>query len=510
MPIPRFPAKPLLAPKRLAALLGLVLLAVLAPVAIARAQDFTVTGLQDHGAGSLREAITEANLSQGGDRISFAAALSGTIELESELPEIKGDLEILGPGQKVLTVHRDAGVPGFSVFRIGRFNVSISGLTISGGKAEDGGGIHSEGSLTLTRVTLSGNEATSEGGGIFSITSPLTLRESILSGNVVRETGANGAIALGGGAAIEEGGTILRSTITANTVEASAPTGVVRAEGGGVFMQDGSVDAIEQSTIAANTVKAGGGSSETRAEGGGVVTRGTTISGSTITANSVAAGKTALGANLSGQETTVRDSILSKPQGASNCRGTSDSGGFNIEDGTSCGFTQASDHSDADPGLAPALADNGGPTPTFALLPGSIAIDQGSAFGAGTDQRGTPRPFDFGPIANAPSGDGSDIGAFEVQPPSPKDTKPPQTRILHGPAHKSAARLARFSFSSTEAGSRFECKLDKSAFKRCASPFKHKVKPGKHIFAVRAVDAAGNVDKTPARYVWLVSAHRPR
>jgi hypothetical protein len=199
------------------------------------------------------------------------------------------------------------------------------------------------------------------------------------------------------------------------------------------------------------------------------------------------------------------------------------SGGFNIEDGTSCGFTQAGDHSGADPGLAPALADNGGPTPTFALLANSIAIDRGSAFGASTDQRGMPRPFDLGPILfdlgpivrAAPGSDGSDIGAFEVQPlpppppPPPKDTQPPQTRISHGPAHKGSSRLAKFSFSSTEAGSHFECKLDKGAFKRCASPFKHTVKPGKHVFAVRAIDAAGNVDATAAKYVWRVTAPRP-
>ena len=69
----------------------------------------------------------------------------------------------------------------------------------------------------------------------------------------------------------------------------------------------------------------------------------------------------------------------------------------------------------ADPKLGP-LANNGGPTPTMALLPGSPAIDQGNSFGLATDQRGQHRPFvlcDTGPFP----GDGSDLGAYEFDSP---------------------------------------------------------------------------------------------
>ncbi len=52
----------------------------------------------------------------------------------------------------------------------------------------------------------------------------------------------------------------------------------------------------------------------------------------------------------------------------------------------------------------------------MALLAGSPAIDQGSSFGLTVDQRGRRRPFRFPMIANPP-GDGSDIGAFEANPP---------------------------------------------------------------------------------------------
>jgi hypothetical protein len=53
----------------------------------------------------------------------------------------------------------------------------------------------------------------------------------------------------------------------------------------------------------------------------------------------------------------------------------------------------------------------------MALLSNSPAIDKGKGFGAITDQRGAPRPFNFPSITNAVGGDGSDIGAFELANP---------------------------------------------------------------------------------------------
>jgi hypothetical protein len=67
-----------------------------------------------------------------------------------------------------------------------------------------------------------------------------------------------------------------------------------------------------------------------------------------------------------------------------------------------------------DPKLGP-LQNNGGPTWTRALLIGSPAIDQGTSDGLITDQRGRLRSVDNPAIANTTGGDGTDIGAFEVQ-----------------------------------------------------------------------------------------------
>lgn len=77
---------------------------------------------------------------------------------------------------------------------------------------------------------------------------------------------------------------------------------------------------------------------------------------------------------------------------------------------------------------------------------------------------------------------------------------PPQTKILKGPPKKTKKTTVKFRFRSSEPGSTFQCKLDKGKFKKCRSPKKYrKLKPGKHVFKVRAVDAAGNVDPTPAK-----------
>ena len=69
-----------------------------------------------------------------------------------------------------------------------------------------------------------------------------------------------------------------------------------------------------------------------------------------------------------------------------------------------------------------------------------------------------------------------------------------------GPEGQVPARpKAKFKFTSTEAGSTFQCKLDRKPFKPCRSPKKYKgLKPGKHVFKVRATDAAGNTDPSPA------------
>jgi hypothetical protein len=100
--------------------------------------------------------------------------------------------------------------------------------------------------------------------------------------------------------------------------------------------------------------------------------------------------------------------------------------------------------------------------------------------------------------ARAPIGVVIDAGA---------DTTPPRTRITHRPKHKVKADHVRFKFHSSEKRSTFRCKFDKKKWRTCTSPKKYKhLKPGKHVFKVRATDAAGNVDPTPAKAKFKVIA----
>ena len=80
------------------------------------------------------------------------------------------------------------------------------------------------------------------------------------------------------------------------------------------------------------------------------------------------------------------------------------------------------------------------------------------------------------------------------------DRKPPRTRMLKQPRRVRAGQVARFSFTASEPGAGFQCSLDGARFRPCESPKKYRLsRPGKHLFRVRAVDPAGNVDPTPVR-----------
>ena len=83
------------------------------------------------------------------------------------------------------------------------------------------------------------------------------------------------------------------------------------------------------------------------------------------------------------------------------------------------------------------------------------------------------------------------------------------TEITKKPKKKTSKSKATFKFQSVPAGAAgFECKLDKQGWKRCdKGKFKaKKLGKGKHKFLVRALDAQGNADPSPARYGWRVKA----
>jgi hypothetical protein len=99
-------------------------------------------------------------------------------------------------------------------------------------------------------------------------------------------------------------------------------------------------------------------------------------------------------------------------------------------------------------------------------------------------------------------------GALEPTPEKPPaDTTPPQTTIDSGPSGPIGSTKASFGFSSSEAGSSFECALDAAVWSPCASPRTYgSLDLGAHSLSVRATDAAGNTDPSPATRDWTVQA----
>ncbi len=90
------------------------------------------------------------------------------------------------------------------------------------------------------------------------------------------------------------------------------------------------------------------------------------------------------------------------------------------------------------------------------------------------------------------------------------DATPADTSITSSPASASNSTSASFSFTATDAGPGFECRLDGGAFADCSSPAPYTgLSEASHTFEVRAEDAAGNVDPTPASYTWTVDLTAP-
>ena len=84
------------------------------------------------------------------------------------------------------------------------------------------------------------------------------------------------------------------------------------------------------------------------------------------------------------------------------------------------------------------------------------------------------------------------------------------TSITSGPSGFTASPSASFGFSSTREGSTFECSLDDAVFGPCTSPKDYAgLAGGSHTFRVRAIDAAGNADATPAARTWTVDTTKP-
>jgi predicted outer membrane repeat protein len=342
-------------------------------VSPARAATFAVTNTNDSGPGSLRQAVADANAAPGADTITFS--IGGTITLASGPLVGSGDLTIDGPGAASLTV---SGSHLSGILWVGSGGrLAVRDVTLADGSASSGGAILNVGGrVDIANVVFSGNTASSYGGAIENASGAVTVFDSTFSGN---SAFAGGAIENANGATL----TVERSTFSGNSA----------LPGGAISNLRGTVE-ITNSTFTGNSGFVGGALYN-------LSFATIQVTNSTFSGNSASASQGDAIENL-GLDVTVANSIFA----GNPCQGPIVDGGGNLDwpESTCPGIN-------GDPRLG-ALSDNGGPTETMALGPGSAAIDAAlAALCPATDQRGVARP----------QGAGCDIGAYE----SDVDTTPP-------------------------------------------------------------------------------------
>ncbi|GFE69532.1 choice-of-anchor Q domain-containing protein [Chroococcus sp. FPU101] len=431
---------------------------------------FTVTNLSDSGLGSLRQAIENANNRPGLDTVEFANFPgNNTINLSTGELSITDSVTINGLGLTINGNNQE-----FRIFKINpstssSINVSINGLTITGGKPSgEGGGIYSNfTNLTLTDSIITGNTVNGsqsddfDGGGVYSKNGSLTISNSIISGNTCLGDTPDG----GGIYSIDGTLKVINSTITDNRVDGLRFDG-----GGGIYSARGSVTVIN-STISNNSTFAD--SRYDSADGGGIFIR----AGNLNVANSTISGNVASGARTDGGgiysrdsrvnviNSTISDNLTSvrgggifsirgrltvanstiSDNGAVNGGGIFNDSTFNLSNtiianslaGGDC-ITSGSLATNSnnliedgscqpaisgDPKLGP-LQDNGGPTFTQALLFDSPALDAGNNAIIPSDVNDLDGDGNITePLPNDQRGTGYarivgstvDIGAFEAQ-----------------------------------------------------------------------------------------------
>lgn len=364
---------------------------------------YTVTNLNDSGAGSLRDAIAQANAHFGADTITFAAGLTGgTITLAStllvtEYVTINGDID----GDHVA----DLTISGNDAVQILKSTDSLElrGLVLTHGNnlIDNGGAValttDSFELLTIVDCQLVGNTAVGAGGGVFSFYD-LDVTNTTFSNNQ--------SIGGGGGASASHAITITNSTFNNNSA----------AYGGGAWSND---VIVNNSTFSGNTANGGNG-------GGALANYALAATNSTFSGNTA----TGQGAGAAAYAFIATDSIFLGNSGSEandDVAGLDSLIGVNYVGLNIIGIGTDTDKSDhvinaaslgavfvlGSDGKA-LLADNGGLVKTIKLV-NSItnpALDASNASAPANDARGVAT-FDNLAIANA-QGSARDLGAYEL------------------------------------------------------------------------------------------------
>jgi hypothetical protein len=357
---------------------------------------------------TLRDALSFANTNPGAATITFS--VSGTITLTSALPAISGMVTIDGGG--AITVSGASNIAGLLAVNSGA-HASLQALTIANavwhnGGTQDGGGLYNAGTMTVNMSTFSGNTTCGRGGGLYN-SGTMTVTNSLFSRNNVvcpyqnwkyggtpsfgggiynlgtlmvanstfrsNNAGGEGPFNTGSGGGIQNDGTL---TVTDSLFSGNSATALDYGSGGGGIENAGTL-AVTNSTFSGNNAVFGGG-----IHNAGPLT----VTNSTLVSNTATLGGGSGILNIAGPRLLQNTLLANSPSGG-DCVGLLTADHYNLADDGSCAdatvTTNASLH------LGP-LQDNGGPTWTIALGPGSAAIDAGNnAICPATDQRGFPR-----------------------------------------------------------------------------------------------------------------------
>jgi CSLREA domain-containing protein len=454
---------------------------------------------------SLRDAV---KYGPSNDVISVPA---GTYHLSPALGEIviEHGLTINGAARGPTIVTADGGHRVFEIPNAGAPGpVTFRRLEVTGGNGEQtgiGGGIyaHSTQLLTLDHARVRGNNAdytnfttspASElgGGGVYS-DGPLTVTDSTIDHNTITMHQGGRLLASGGAGVYALGGalTLTRTEVRDNQVSLSAAEAasseVEKNGGGGIYALALPSATLDASTMAGNSVTVFGGDPNPHESGGGGIYAlfgDLTATNSTLAGNTVdvfaptlpdsgggglytnQAGATLLDATIArntatnsaynaggglyryGGSVTARNTIfaLNVADFSANCLGDVSSQGHNLDSGNDCGLTGPGDKIKTKP-LLGTLGSHGGPTRTELLLKGSPAINGAGLTGCpAMDQRGHSRP----------RGPACDIGAVEADVPNAatakaKGIKSKKAKLRGTVNPNGVATTYRFEFGKTNA-----------------------------------------------------------
>jgi hypothetical protein len=373
---------------------------------------FTVTDCSDDT--QLQADVSQANSDNAGDTITFAC--SGGIALTSTL-NINGNMTIDGSGQTV-TFGEGSGIRDLSVASGVTF--TLNALTISGSSSPSGGGlVNNGGTVTITNSTFSYNYAGSSGGGILNSGGTLTITNSTFYNNW--------ALFGRGGALNNSDGTV---TITNSIFNSNFAYNNSNAHGAGIYNSDGTLKVID-STFIGNLADGNGSAiynigqgntgivnitnssfvdNTALIDGGGLYTQYGSVSITSSSFYQNRGGSSGNGLYISGK-VYISESIIADSS-SGDCAGLAApiDLGYNLESGTSCGFTGTGDLQNTNPMFSTGQNSN------LILQQGSPAIDTVPLANCpSTDQLGNPRPDD-------PSESSCDMGAYESSYPPTADS----------------------------------------------------------------------------------------